>query len=225
MHCFCRKFCIFFKYSSHVELSIFRFMQMFINAFIFHNIWTSLFWHFLIPVLSVFCIANLCKFKFTSVLYRHTDEIKKDLSQEATLWKPCQEPHTGTGPGTNFLSLNLPVLVLLGQGPGYTTSEVFSAPVAIFMCSQSSPSWVWKSARCQVLCGVWSPGYRGLPLIRKYTRSQKDTARPGWHRQPCRWTRYPMRRKECGRLSTARAWAGWEAQGHYGWHPHAMLMS
>lgn len=71
MHCFWRKFCIFFKYSSHADLSIFHFMQMFINALIFHNIWTSSFWHFLTPVLSVFCIVNLCKLKFTSVLYRH----------------------------------------------------------------------------------------------------------------------------------------------------------
>lgn len=92
MHCFWRKFCIFFKYSSYVDLSIFHFMQMFINAFIFHNIWTPSFWHFLTPVLSVFCIVNLCKLKFTSVLYRHMRWDTERFIPKTALQKPCQEP-------------------------------------------------------------------------------------------------------------------------------------
>lgn len=168
MRCFCRKFCIFFKYSSHVELSSFRFRQMFINAFIFHNIWTSLFWHFLIPVLSVFCIANLCKFKFTSVLHRHTDEIKKDSSQEATFRKPCQEPHAGAEPGTSFLSLNLPVLLLVAPGPAETRSEVLSAlrpdpPVAAF----SSRAW-----RSRSMPGARRVRSCGHPDVHPYANAQ-----------------------------------------------------
>lgn len=189
MHCFWRKLCIFFKYSSHVDLSTFHFMQIFINAFIYHNIWTSSFWHFLTPVLSVFCIVNLCKLKFTSVLYRH---IRRDIERfSPRSHSPKTLPGTtDTQPGSNFrlLTSSVPVFVFSLKGPDMPRLGLSLPPRSHPWSPSLSPSLEF-GALSQTFLQTYPHVYREISLIYKHLTSRKaiHSDQPDF----CRWVWAP----------------------------------